>query len=91
MVWHRQFPLQFLFYLAFDNTHAVPMILDLHGYTVSANAQTHQSGWKHLGQTEELIVVWPEGTVYILGQYDHSRGTSILGEVRNSEISGATH
>ena len=37
-------------------------------YTVSANAQTHQSGWKHLGQTEELIVVWPEGTVHILGQ-----------------------
>jgi len=46
---------------SFDNTYAVPMILDLHGYTVSANAQTHQSGWKHLGQTEELIVVWPEG------------------------------
>ena len=68
MVWHRQFPLRFLFYLAFDNTYAVPMILDLHGYTVSANAQTHQSGWKHLGQAEELIVVWPEGTVHILGQ-----------------------
>ena len=48
-------------FLAFDNTYAVPMVLDLHGYTTSANGQSHQSGWKHLGQTEELIVVWPEG------------------------------
>ena len=54
----------------FDNTYAVPMVLDLHGYTTSANGQSHQSGWKHLGKTEELIVVWPEGTVYIFGQQD---------------------
>ena len=52
-------------FLAFDNTYAVPMVLDLHGYTTSANGQSHQSGWKHLGKTEELIVVWPEGTIYI--------------------------
>ena len=44
------------------------MVLDLHGYTTSANEQSHQSGWKHLGKTEELIVVWPEGTVHIFGQ-----------------------
>ena len=69
LIWHIQcLHISIFFLLAFDNTYAVPMILDLHGYTVSANAQTHQSGWKHLGQTEELIVVWPEGTVHILVQ-----------------------
>ena len=36
-------------------------MLDLHGHTMSANAQSHQSGWKHLGKIEELIVVWSEG------------------------------
>lgn len=46
---------------SFDNTFAVPIVFDLHGYTTSPEGESHQSGWKHLGQTEEFIVVWPEG------------------------------
>ena len=57
----RNIAVENISFLAFDNTFAVPMVLDLHGYTTSANGQSHQSGWKHLGKTEELIVVWPEG------------------------------
>ena len=39
----------------------MPIVFDLHGYTTSPEGESHQSGWKHLGQTEEFIVVWPEG------------------------------
>ena len=44
-----------------DNNSPVPMVLDLHGWTGSAQSQTHQSGWKQLGNTEKFIVIWPDG------------------------------
>ena len=45
----------------FDNNSPVPMVLDLHGWTVTAQQQSHSSGWKQLGNTEKFIVVWPSG------------------------------
>ena len=44
-----------------DNNSPVPMVLDLHGWTGSAQSQTHQSGWKQLGNTEKFVVIWPDG------------------------------
>ena len=37
------------------------MVLDLHGWTGSAQKQTHESGWKQLGNNEKFVVVWPDG------------------------------
>ena len=37
----------------FDNNSPVPMVLDLHGWTGSAQSQTHQSSWKQLGNDEK--------------------------------------
>ena len=45
----------------FDNNSPVPMVLDLHGWTGSAQSQTHESGWKQLGNNEKFVVVWPDG------------------------------
>ena len=38
-----------------------PLILDLHGWTESAESQQHRTGWGQLGLDENVIIVWPDG------------------------------
>ena len=40
---------------------SVPLVVDLHGYTSSANGQRLISGFRQLADTEGFIVVWPQG------------------------------
>ena len=39
----------------------VPLVIDFHGYTSSANGQQGISGWSALADAEGFIVVWPSG------------------------------
>ena len=43
------------------NPEPVPLVLDLHGWTGSAQSQVHDSGWKHLGKQEAIVIIWPDG------------------------------
>ena len=47
--------------LEYDGKEPLPLVLDLHGWTGSAVDQVEESGWQHLVQTEDLVLVWPDG------------------------------
>ena len=46
---------------SYDNTVAVPLVLDLHGYTSDKDDQQNISGWAELAETEGFVVVRPNG------------------------------
>jgi polyhydroxybutyrate depolymerase len=39
----------------------VPLVIDMHGFTSSANGQRGLSGWLQLSNTKNFIAVWPQG------------------------------
>lgn len=58
------------------------MVLDLHGWTGSADNQVHESGWRHVAQTEQFVVVWPDGmgdSPNNMGSWNCSMTTGPLG------------
>ena len=46
---------------SYDGMSAVPLVLDFHGWTSSATAQTGASGWIEKADAEGFIVVHPQG------------------------------
>ncbi|MEQ9318820.1 MAG: PHB depolymerase family esterase [Polyangiaceae bacterium] len=46
---------------SYDNTAAVPLVLDLHGYTSNKDDQQNISGWAELAELEGFVVVRPNG------------------------------
>ena len=55
----RQYDLQVP--LSYDNTTALPLVLDLHGFTSTASQQELISGFKALAEEESFFVARPEG------------------------------
>ena len=46
---------------SYDNSAAVPLVLDLHGYTSNKDNQQGSSGWAELAEGEGFVVVRPNG------------------------------
>jgi len=47
--------------LSYDNSHAVPLVIDMHGFTSNKDQQQLVSGWDDLAEAEGFIVVRPNG------------------------------
>ncbi len=47
----------------YDGTQAVPLILNLHGYTSNGTEQSFYANFKNIADTAGFIVVHPEGTI----------------------------
>ena len=45
----------------YDGTVAVPLVIDMHGYTSNNGAQQALSGWDDLADVEGFIVAYPQG------------------------------
>lgn len=50
---------------AYDDTSPVPLVLDIHGYTSSADQQEGYSGFSALAEKEGFIVVRPSGSGFL--------------------------
>jgi polyhydroxybutyrate depolymerase len=46
---------------SYDGMRPVPLVVDLHGETMSASEQADLSGWREKSDAEGFIVVYPEG------------------------------
>ena len=47
---------------SYDNSHAIPLILDFHGGGGNANSQMRTSGFSTLADEKDFIVAYPNGT-----------------------------
>ena len=50
----------------YDSIDTVPLMLIFHGWTMSANDQMNISDMRDLSETEQFILVYPQGTVFHL-------------------------
>ena len=55
----REFIVQFP--PGYDNTVALPLVFDVHGYSGSAYWQRNDTAWGKLAEEENFLVVWPNG------------------------------
>jgi polyhydroxybutyrate depolymerase len=46
---------------SFNGSKAVPLVIDMHGFTSTANAQSGVSGFKQVSDQQGFIVAWPSG------------------------------
>jgi polyhydroxybutyrate depolymerase len=46
---------------SYNRATDVPLVIDMHGFTSSANGQRGLSGWLQLSNTRGFIAIWPQG------------------------------
>ena len=47
---------------AYDGTHALPLVLDLHGYSEGADVHVAMSGLGKFGESEGFVTITPQGS-----------------------------
>ncbi len=57
---------EFILYIpnTIDSTDSVPLMLNFHGWTMSANEQMNLSDMRALAESEKFILVYPQGTKF---------------------------
>jgi len=57
---------EFILYIpsTYDSTDAVPLMLNFHGWTMSASDQMNLSDMRALAESEKFILVYPQGTKF---------------------------
>ncbi len=55
---------EFILYVpsTYDNTDTVPLMLNFHGWTMSASDQMSLSDMRDLSESEKFVIVYPQGT-----------------------------
>ena len=49
---------------AYDGTQSVPIMLNFHGWNMSANDQMNVSDMRALSESEQFILVYPQGSLF---------------------------
>ena len=49
---------------AYDGTQSFPIMLNFHGWTMSANDQMNVSDMRALSESEQFILVYPQGSLF---------------------------
>jgi polyhydroxybutyrate depolymerase len=62
--------------ITFDSIQSVPLMLNFHGWTMSASDQMYVSDMRALSDSEQFILVYPQGTklwVQHIGRLGHGQ------------------
>ncbi|MDX1300492.1 MAG: hypothetical protein R3260_19955, partial [Pseudomonas sp.] len=60
----------------------VPLVIDMHGYSVESDDQRRRSGFRELADSQRFIVAWPQGQGSQWNAAFGAAGTNDVGALR---------